>query len=168
MPMCGKIWEIALAFHRAKILPSCSPKVLLNWLKKRVSVKGQWAGRDLYVYVNREKHDEDKIESARRELEKIQSLPYHPTDHSLPRGYRKQQDQPLEASENNLAEVLHEVGILKRPSIADLRKALKTKGRGLFGTITDDEAVFRVYLHDNHGAVLEQARQLLESRKGPA
>lgn len=40
-PLCGKLWEIAWALHRTNILPSRSPRVLRNWLKRQVSLRGE-------------------------------------------------------------------------------------------------------------------------------
>jgi hypothetical protein len=156
---------LAWALHLARLLPKHSPKVLLNKLSKKRAFRGSRSGREFYIYFNPEFVAKEQFDLAREELEKIQKGGYHPIDHELPLGYRAHKAEPLEShSEQLLAQVLHEVGILTRPEISHLRDKLKNRQGGVFGMVTDDANRFVLYLHQKYAGKLQEAQRLLHSQ----
>jgi hypothetical protein len=160
-PLEGEQWQIAWALLLAGLLRVGTLRGLEGGLKRK-KFWGKKSGNDHSLYIKRS--DLDRAKRALEELEKIKARgPYHPRWYDQLDGYKKHQASPLESSEKKtLAEVLHQVGLLKEATVNCLDETIERGGK-LFGKY--DEGIFTVYLPaDCPEAKVEAALKLLRSK----
>jgi hypothetical protein len=148
-PLQGEQWEIALALSVPRILTGNTPRALKNKVEKGDVLWGEASGRSYFVYVHYSFRAE-QLERALAELDQIRARgPYRPERHPLPRAYRRHERHPLETrSEAVLARVLHQGGILDKPTVRALHNKMQDEG-SLFGKYHDD-GVFTIYFHSRY------------------
>jgi hypothetical protein len=178
-PLGGKIWEITSALHLARFLRTVTGKTLTEKLRKGKQRQGKqgkktapyWgrkSGSEYDVFV-RDDYPPEKLQTALDKLEEIKERGnYHPEWYELPDGYEKYQDRALEAGTKEvLAQVLREVGLLRKATADCLDKAVKTKRSRLFGRYGG--AHFTIHLHkDCADEQVDRACALLRSRSDSA
>ena len=133
----GTLWQVAWALGESKVTNSCSLKAMYAGLNSE-RLWGQKAETSQYCIVYIRTTLFSYVDETLRQLRLIKERgPYRHKLHPLPAKYKKYKQYPLRStSEEVLAKVLFENGILDDSKISTLHAIIENEGR-LFARFED-------------------------------